>query len=59
MIELVDVAKEYHINNHKIRAVDGVSLSIQSNEIFGIVGESGAGKSTLLRFINPVSYTHL
>lgn len=52
MIELVDVAKEYHINNHKIRAVDEVSLSIQSNEIFGIVGESGAGKSTLLRFIN-------
>ncbi len=52
MIELIDVAKEYHINQQKIRAVDGVSLSIQSNEIFGLVGESGAGKSTLLRFIN-------
>ena len=28
-------------------AVDGVSLTIQRGEIFGIVGESGSGKSTL------------
>ncbi|MGF3066478.1 methionine ABC transporter ATP-binding protein [Facklamia sp. P12945] len=52
MIELFDVAKHYYLNNKQVKAVDGVSLTIQNKEIFGLVGESGAGKSTLLRFIN-------
>ncbi len=34
-----------------IRAVDGVSLSIERGQTFGLVGESGCGKSTLGRLI--------
>ena len=34
-----------------VRAVDGVSFSINRNEIFGIAGESGSGKSTLVRVL--------
>jgi len=34
-----------------IRAVDGVTLSIEKGEIFGLVGESGCGKSTLCRTV--------
>jgi peptide/nickel transport system ATP-binding protein len=34
-----------------VRAVDGVSASLESGGVLGIVGESGCGKSTLARII--------
>lgn len=48
---------EIKLNNLKrnygtLHAVDGISLTIPSNIIYGIIGKSGAGKSTLVRLIS-------
>ena len=57
-IELNSLMKEYDSVDglSKIRAVDGISLSIPSNQIFGIIGKSGAGKSSLVRLISMMEH---
>ena len=52
MIELTNISKVYDTPAGPFRAIDDVTLSIGSGDIFGIIGESGAGKSTLVRCIN-------
>lgn len=52
MITLESVTKVYRGRGQEVTAVDDVSLSVDSGEIFGILGRSGAGKSTLLRCLN-------
>ena len=52
MIELANITKVFDGASGSNRALDDVTLTIESGEIFGIIGESGAGKSTLVRCIN-------
>lgn len=51
MITLDHVSKTFNGPN-PVRALDDVSLHVESGEIFGVVGTSGAGKSTLIRTVN-------
>ena len=52
MIELDQVQKSYQLGDRVIPALKPTDLTVDTGEVFGIVGHSGAGKSTLVRLIN-------
>lgn len=51
-IVIENVSKTYHSKYGEVNALKNISLSIESGDIFGIIGMSGAGKSTLVRCMN-------
>ncbi len=47
LLQVNNLVTSFRINGQYYAAVDGVSLQINENEVFAIVGESGCGKSAL------------
>jgi len=47
-IELEALTKHYRQGSSVVRALDGVSLRIESGEFVSVVGRSGSGKTTML-----------
>jgi ABC-2 type transport system ATP-binding protein len=51
-IEATELVKTYPPD---VRALDGLSLSVQEGTIFGLLGPNGAGKSTTVRVLTTLS----
>jgi putative ABC transport system ATP-binding protein len=51
LLSLTDVTKTYHLGEVDVRALRGVSLSVETGNFLAIMGASGSGKSTLMNII--------
>ncbi len=51
MIEIQDLSKVYKMGDVEVRALDGISLSVNEREWVAITGPSGSGKSTLMNIV--------
>ena len=51
LVELRNVSKIYQLGEEEIRALDDITLDIESGEFISIIGPSGSGKSTLMHIL--------
>ena len=51
LIEVQDVTRVFHVGGEEVRALRGVSFSIQRGEWVAIIGQSGSGKSTMMNVL--------
>ena len=54
IIEVKDIFKEYHLGGVVVKALDGVSFSVDEGDFIVIVGPSGSGKSTLMHILGTL-----
>ena len=51
ILEIKDLAVEYHTDEAVVYAVNGVNFKVKKGETVGLVGETGAGKTTIARAV--------
>ena len=52
MIQIENLHKSYSNGKESREVLHGINVTVESGEVFGILGSSGAGKSSLVRCIN-------
>ena len=57
LLEIDNLSVDFPSQRSVMRAVDGVSLTVEAGDVLGIVGESGSGKSvTMMALMGLVAY---
>ena len=51
LLEIKDLAVEYHTDDGVIYAVNNIDLAVKKGETIGLVGETGAGKTTIAKSV--------
>src|SRR3954469_16860161 len=54
LYDLVDVVRSFRVGGGEVRAVDGVTMAIDTGEFVAIEGPSGSGKSTMLQLLGAL-----
>ena len=54
ILKVENLTKIYGAGNNEVRALDGVTFSVEKGEFLAIIGPSGSGKSTLLHALGGV-----
>ncbi|HKQ52140.1 MAG TPA: ABC transporter ATP-binding protein [Pyrinomonadaceae bacterium] len=59
VVEIENLTKDYEVGfwrKKKVRALDGLTLTVEGGQIFGFLGANGAGKTTTLKLLMRLIY---